>query len=870
MLNTQILIKRVIELSVILHLNYFFPIPVRRTKFMKIFLKRLTLILLISASYYSASAQNNFWKDVAESKIPAANKQRKIVPQKYRTLVLDTGSLTSFLRSIPKEFSVAAKKSTLVITLPMPDGSFNRFRLVETSMMEPELAAQFPEIKTYNGQGIDDPYATIKLDWSPRGFHAMILSPVKGAVYIDPYTQETLTNYISYFKKDFRQKTPFIENGHTVSKDILNRGITAARPQGAQCIGGTLRTYRLAVACTHQYANAVAGASATTAQTLTAIVTTINRVNGIYENELDIRLKLVSNENKILFTDSLKDPFTGNDNANILINESQSVIDKIIGSNSYDVGHTFSTGSGGFAEVGVACVAGSKASVVTGTSSPVGDPFDVDYVSHEMTHLFGANHTFNAETGSCNGNGNLTSNAEPGSGSTIMGYAGICDPANDLQTNSDPQFHAVSLNEVTDFITNGTGSSCAVQTSTGNTPPVVNAGSNYTIPKSTPFVLTGSATDADKDALTYSWEEVNVGGPFGDWKSPKGDAPIFRSFPPVTTPIRYFPKMSDILNNTTTIGEVLPTYSRTLNFRLTARDNRAGGGGVCYGEMSVAVDGKAGPFKVTSPDTATTWDVGTFKMITWDVNNTNVAPVNCANIAIELSNDGGQTFPVTLVASTPNDGAEEIIAPDNITTTARIRIRAVDNIFFDISNKNFKIQPFTFTGLKDVNNTVNLQWQTANEIDSLGYQIERSLDGVNFSPIGKVNGGNNRDSLQQYVFKDDKPFEGADYYRLKQTDKNGRFTYSNVVSVVLDKTGKQYVIYPNPAANKSTIRVLANMKQAAVRLTDALGREVFLKSYGALNVGEEIQVPLIGLSRGVYFLTVVSDTGIATQKIMVQ
>jgi len=835
---------------------------------MKKFLTRFILLLVLSSSY-SAFTQNNFWKDILESKIAAAGKQRKIVPQQYRTLKLDTGSLVSFLKTIPKEFTEAAKKSALVITLPMPDGSFNRFRLAETSMMEPGLAAKFPNIKTYNGQGIDDPYATIKIDWSERGFHAMVLSPIIGSVYIDPYVQETLTSYISYFKKNYRQKTPFIENGQIINKDVLQRTIAAARPQGIQCIGGTLRTYRLAIACTGEYASAIGGAAVTVAQALSAIVTTINRVNGIYENDLDIRLVLVNNNNKIVFTDSTKDPFKGNANANTLLDESQAAIDKIIGQNNYDVGHTVSTASGGLAKVGVVCINGSKASGVTGNSPPSGDPFDVDYVAHEIGHEFGGVHTFNATTGNCSGNGDVSSNAEPGSGSTIMAYAGICDPSNDLQPNTDPYFHSISINEITDYTVNGTGNNCAVKTPTGNTSPVVNAGTNYTIPKSTPFVLTGSATDIDKDSLTYDWEEINTGGPFGEWNTPKDDAPIFRSFPPVTAPVRYFPKMSDILNNKTTIGEVLPTYARTLQFRLTARDNHSGGGGVCFGEMSVAVDGKAGPFKVTKPDTAT-WDAGTFKMVTWDVNNTNIAPVNCANVSIELSVDGGLTFPVTLLASTPNDGSEDIIVPENITATARIRVKAVNNIFFDISDKDFKIQPFTFTGLKDANNTVNLQWSATNEADSIGYEIERSTDGVNFISAATVNQGSKSDSLQQYLFNDNKPFQGVNYYRLKQSTADGRVIYSKVVSVVLDKTGVQYVVYPNPAKYKTTLRILANMKQANVRLIDALGRKVFLKSYDILNIGQEIQIPLSGLSRGVYFLTLDSDTGISSHKILVQ
>jgi len=834
---------------------------------MKCFLIRCTFFLAFFSSY-SAFAQNNFWKDIAESKIRLAEKQLKTLPQQYRTLMLDTGRLTTFLKTLPKEFTEAAKKNALVITLPMPNGSFNSFRVVETSMMEPELAAKFSNIKTYGGQGIDDPYATIKIDWSERGFHAMILSPVSGSIYIDPYDKQTLTNYISYFKKDFKSKKPFIENGEIINEKIVNSN-PAARPEAAQCIGGTLRTYRLAVACTGEYATAVGGASVTVAKALSAIVTTVNRVNGIYENELDIRLVLINNNNTIVFTDSATDPFTGDDDANILINESQKNIDKLIGTNNYDIGHTVSTASGGLAEVGVVCVDGAKASGVTGNSPPSGDPFDVDYVAHEIGHEFGALHTFNATTGNCGGNGESSSNAEPGSGSTIMAYAGICDPSNDLQPNSDPQFHPISFDQITDFINNGSGNSCAVKTTTGNTAPVVNAGKNYTIPTSTPFVLTGSATDADNDALTYSWEEINTGGPFGEWDAPKGNAPIFRSFPPVTTPVRYFPKMNDILNNTTTIGEVLPTYSRTLRFRLTTRDNHAGGGGICFGEMAVSVDGKAGPFKVIKPDSAT-WDAGTFKMITWSVNNTNKAPVNCANVAIELSTDGGLTFPVTLLASTPNDGSEEIIVPDNITTAARIRVKALENIFFDISDTNFKIQAFDFTAQKDVNNTVNLQWSTSNEIDSIYYVIERSIDGVNFDSVSRVNAGNNPDSLQQYLFNDDKPYQGATYYRLKLLDKDGRFNYSKIVTVTLDKIGVQYVIYPNPAKYKSTVRILENMSQVSLRLIDALGRVVFTKSFGALTVGEEIQIPLSGLSKGVYFLRFVSESGTSSHKIMVQ
>ncbi|MCW3114173.1 MAG: hypothetical protein JWR18_2569 [Segetibacter sp.] len=650
---------------------------------------------------YSVSAQTNFWTEQPESSIGIKHDPAIALPKLYRTLRLDTARLNTALRTAPKEFSAAAKNSPLVFTVPMPDGSFKRFKIAETFIMEPGLSAQFSNIKTYGGQGIDDPNATIKIDWTEFGLHAMILSPTNGSVFIDPYAKESLADYIVYNKKDLSAKTPFFDEGLLIDKSNFKKRSSAQRTTAASCIGGTLRKYRLAVGCTWQYAVAVGGRQVTPSQALSAIVTTVNRVDGVYETEVDVRMVLVSNNNKVIFTDSATQPFTGNRNAVVLITESQYVIDSLIGSANYDIGHTFSTGAGGYASVGVVCVNGVKAQGVTGSVNPVGDPYNIDFVAHEIGHQFGANHTFNATTGNCGGsNGNITTNAEPGSGSTIMAYAGICMPANNLQANTMPYFHAVSFDEITNYINTADGNSCAVHLATGNHAPVVNAGTSYVIPTSTPFVLTGSASDVDGDPLTYSWEEINVGGPFNDWNKPSGDAPIFRSFAPVVSPVRYFPQLTDVVNNRTTIGEILPSYGRTLKFRLTARDNRSGGGGVCSGETNVTVDGTSGPFIITAPNTAVTWSVGSFTTVKWDVAKTNIAPVNCKNVNIELSIDGGATFPITLASNTPNDGAEEIIIPNNVTTAARLRVTSVGNVFFDISNENFTIKAtseFAFT-----------------------------------------------------------------------------------------------------------------------------------------------------------------------------
>ncbi|MCQ9639916.1 M12 family metallo-peptidase [Chryseobacterium sp. WG14] len=647
-------------------------------------IKQLFYLGIFILSISLGKAQD-FFTVINERSIKAEPKNRTVEPEKFLTYTVDVAGMKSYFNSVPELRDNDVKDKAPIIVLPMPDGTKAKFKIWKSSVMAPQLADKFPQIVTFTGQGVDDQYATVKLDFTELGFHAQIKSVVGGDAYIDPYAKNDVNNYIIYKKNDLIDKQPRVcgtkDEDATLEKKSEQKTVTAS-------VGTQIRVFRFAVACTGEYAMAATGlATPTVAQTLSAIVTTVNRVNGVYEQEVASRLILVDNETNVIFTDATTDPFNGNDDAYTLIDESQAQIDALIGAANYDIGHTFSTGGGGLAGLGVICSNGNKGSGITGSSNPVGDPYDIDYVAHEVGHQFGGPHTFNAITGSCNGNRSNSNAVEPGSGITIMAYAGICNSTNNLAPNSIAIFHTRSFQSITNRVQSTT---CQVITPAANTAPTVNAGNNYTIPKSTPFKLTGSATDAENSGLTYCWEQ-NDNGPAGNWNAPSGNAALFRSFMPTTVPYRYFPQITDVINNVTTKGEILPSYGRTMQFRLTVRDNNAGCGGVANDDASVTVDGNSGPFLVTAPVSAVSWNGDTSQTITWDVANTTAAPVSCANVSILLSTDGGLTYPTTIVASTPNDGSETVTIPNVSTSQARIMVAGEGNVFYNINPVNFTI-----------------------------------------------------------------------------------------------------------------------------------------------------------------------------------
>lgn len=651
------------------------------------FLKKLHFVILLLFSQ-SVFAQTKIWQNVDNE--PTIFGIKQINPQKYKILKLDVTSIKSFLNKTPLEFTAAAKSVNSVLELPMPDGNYEEFTIVESPIMENELAQKFPEIKTYAGHSIKNPATTVRMDFTPRGFHAMILSP-EGTFFIDPYSTSTVEYYIVYDKKDFTTKKKFsceIDQVKQPSIDTpinqnpdkkLNTPTAIHAPIG----DGILRTYRLALAATGEYTTFHGG---TVIGALAAQVTTMNRVNGIFLRDFAIKMNIVANNNLVIYTNSATDPYT-NDNGSTLLTENTNNLNSVIGSANYDIGHVFSTGGGGVAYLQSPC-SSIKGGGVTGSGSPVGDAFDVDYVAHEMGHQFGGNHSFN---NSCGGNINNSTAFEPGSGTTIMGYAGICPP--NIQSNSDAYFHGGNLQEMLNFIT-GTGNSCATRPGYTNASPTISTYTNsQTIPKGTPFQLSATATDADGNStLTYCWEQMDTQV---ITQPPAGTAtggPVFRSFNPTLNGTRFFPRLSDLVANVSPTWEVLPTVARTLNFRLVVRDNAVGGGFNERIDVILTVDGNSGPLVVNTPSaTGVSWAGLSTQAVTWNVANTNLAPVSCSNVDILLSLDGGLTYPITLASNVANTGTANVTLPNISTSAARIMVKGSGRAFFDISNNNFTI-----------------------------------------------------------------------------------------------------------------------------------------------------------------------------------
>jgi hypothetical protein len=644
---------------------------------------------------------DNIWQDVDESRI-VTEQERKIIPNAYRVTRMNKAALEELLDKTPMEFTNTEK---VVLSLPMPNGTMERFAIEETSVIQPAVSY----FKTYRGRGLDDPTALLDFSLSLSGFHAQILRSGE-TVYINPYTPYQTDYVMSFYRKNY-QGNGFEFSCLTKNNESAIERNSSNAPSVTN--GNMLRTYRLAVAATGEFTAFHRQPGDTDVQAkqraFDAIGVGVVRMNVIFERDLSLRFTLINNQN-IIYTDANTDPYSGNDINRS--NQNQTVIDNAVGTANYDIGHLVDAQGAGVATSPSTCDAQTKAQGKSGVGMPVGDPFYIDYVAHEIGHQYGADHAYNGVNAA--GEGGCTTRAameayEPSSGNSIMSYCGICG-ALDLQQNADAMFNVKGLEIMVDYTNNG-GGQCGPATGNNNTPPTVNALQNYNIPRSTPFALTAAASDANNDALTYSWEQYDL----GPQEPPFGEAngqikPIFRNYAPNASPSRTFPSMQYVLNNGNIppetydcgrgaanpcrVGEYLPALQRTMNFQVVVRDGRSG---INSATTQVTVNAGQGPFDVTQPNTNVSWTGGTNQTVTWSVNGTDGAPINAANVKISLSTDGGQTFPITILASTPNDGTENITVPNNATTQARVKVEAVGNIFFDVSNVNFTITPGTTT-----------------------------------------------------------------------------------------------------------------------------------------------------------------------------
>jgi len=694
--------------------------------------KQLLVIGMLFTSGISFAQTDRLWTESSNKTASEVfeNKTNLLNPRIYS---LDVQGLKNILAKAPKRVATG-EKSELIISFPNSEGKLENFKVRENSNFTPELAAKYPEIKSYVGEGLENSNATIYFSISPLGLSSMEIYGDKSAVFIEPYTKD-LSTYAVYKKTDKKDNLNTFE---CTVLDVAQKGISSSnslvlRPNADDA---KLRTFRLALSCTGEYTTYFGG---TKANALAAMNNTMTRVNGVFEKDFSARMVLIANNDAIIYTNASTDPYSAAAQMSSWNSQLQSTLTSVIGEANYDVGHLFgASGGGGNAGcIGCVCVNGSKGSGYTSPSDgiPSGDNFDIDYVAHELGHQFGGNHTFSMS------NEGTGVNMEPGSGSTIMGYAGIT--SQDIQPHSDAFFHAISIQQITDNIKAKT---CPTSTSTGNSIPTANAGLDYTIPKGTPFMLTGTGTDANGDSLTYIWEQMNNAsstqtGASSAASATKASGPTFRSWTPQTTPVRYFPRMASVLAGaTTTAGseitvEALSNVARTYNFRFTVRDNRAGGSGNNSDDTVITVNGTAGPFSVSSQNTTTTYTGGTSQTITWNVAGTTANGVNAANVDILWSTDSGNNW-TTLLSATPNDGSQAVTIPNSSTTTGRIMVKGSNHIFFDVNNANITVNAGsgttdtiaptapTLAASGTTSTTTNLSWSGATDaVGVTGYDV---------------------------------------------------------------------------------------------------------------------------------------------------
>ena len=588
--------------------------------------------------------------------------------------------------------------STTDVTLavPLPSGKQVEFTLRPSNVMAPGLAAKFPQLMSYQGVQSGHPHHSGGFTISPKGLSGLFYYEGKW-VFLSPQYTHSSNQYVSYYRDDalpLANAAGALRHNDQLLHSAAVQSAMQAKALPGRATGESIRTYRLAIAASGEYSQAQGG---TVEDTLAELVTLVTRVNQILLVDLAIQFQLVDNNDQLVFLDAATDPYTNSDSETDL-ETNQSTLDTVIGSGNYDIGHLLNTNGGGLAYVGAVCHSQIKAQGYTGDNPPRGERFYIDLVLHELGHQLGANHSFNASgAGSCTDDQRSGQSAfEPGSGSTLMSYAGICS-TQDLQDFSDAYFHAGSIAQIRNYLENGTGSICGSSQAQANTAPDIElTETRYAIPANTPFVLRATATDAQSDALVFSWEQIDEGGTAGgtanltEMSQDNGFNPLFKFRPPVSEAVRYFPRLQDVLANTVSKGETYASTERTMNFRLTARDGKGGVNGL---DIALDVIPNETAFAVTAPSANSIWRGNTLQTVSWQVSNSLQQPINCQQVDILLDIDGNNSFAGILLSGTANDGQAEVSVPNSPTTKARVMVLCSDNVFYAVNPADFTIVP---------------------------------------------------------------------------------------------------------------------------------------------------------------------------------
>jgi subtilisin-like proprotein convertase family protein len=901
-------------------------------------MKKLLLFsffLVFSSNIFAQTSK--IWKEVSKNEVTQTNKnvERESFPQEIKLFQVNVDAVKLLLLSAPDRFS--RTKSNTIISLPNVNGSMEKFEVFEASNFEAALQAQYPNIRSYVGIGLDDKNALIRLSVDSSGIQTMVFRAGKQSEFMEPYSQDGSV-YAVYNSSRNKGKLPFTcsTEDHALINDI--------NVQTLRANNGVLKTLRLALSCNGEYANYFgATSSAQVANVLAAYNATMTRVNGVFEKDFAVHMNIVAQTTNVIYYNSATDPYSTtlsewNTQLQIALNTNLTGPSTALAANNaaYDVGHMFgASGGGGNAGcIGCVCVDGiasgagsTKGRGITSPSDgvPAGDTFDIDYVAHELGHQFGANHTFSM---GLEGTG---VNVEPGSGSTIMGYAGITG-STDVQQNSDDYFAYRSIAQVQ---TNLLSKSCPTTTTITHGAPVMNAGSDWTIPNSTPFILTGSGTDPNNDPLTYCWEQNNNATVAFTTVSPTNTtSPNWRSRNPVTTPVRYMPKLSSVLANSLTADyESVSSVARTLNFTLTGRDNVANGAQTGVDEMIVNVLGTVGPFDVTSQAAdGISWTQGSTQTITWTVNGTN-GLFGSANVDIMLSIDGGQTFTTTLASNTLNDGSEVITVPNVAAPFCRVMVKPTGNIYYDVNTKDFAVgfvitnscNTYTNATSLPIPDGVGANAPGATVTSTIVVPVTGTLSDVNIGlnvthtwPNDLVIGISHPNATQDLVWN--RSCGSNDNFNITMSDgspafscvanmtgtfspasplavfnglvSNGTWTLSatdfynadpgtvnswsvevctQTITASTENFGlSDFSLYPNP--NNGTFTVQFNSESSNdvnIRIHDLRGREVFTKSYQNNGLFNQ-SMQLISVQSGVYLVTVQDGARKEVKKIVVQ